>query len=118
MNGLILSSLVEAIQSRKDSTVKIVLGTQKLSPSQAGELFSLMNKLVAVYISPKESVSAKEIEQVDKLDPELHGKTQSQRLRNVLYKLFEQDGEGFKEFDSYYKGKTEKIIEHLKTKIK
>ena len=55
---------------------------------------------------------------MDQLDPEMEGKTQGQRIRNVLYILFTQDNEGFTDFDSYYKNKTEKYINHLKTKIK
>jgi hypothetical protein len=116
MNGLLIPTYVENITTRKDKSVKITLGTQELSPGKAGELFNLMNSLAMTYISPKD-VSQKEIDQVDKLDPELEGKTQSQRIRNVLYKLFEQNSEGFKTFDTYYKSKTEMYIEHLKAKI-
>jgi hypothetical protein len=117
MNGLLIPTYVENITTRKDRSVKITLGTQELSPSKAGEVFNLMNSLTMTYISQKE-VNQKEIDQVDKLDPELEGKTQSQRIRNVLYLLFEQDNEGFQSFDTYYKSKTEKYIDHLKTKIK
>lgn len=116
MNGLILSVYVENITTRKDKSVKLTLGTQELSPSKAGEIFNLMNSLAVAYISPKE-ISQKEIDQCDKIDPEFEGKTQSQRIRNVLYKLFEQGNEGFKTFDDYYRNKTEKYIEHLKGKI-
>jgi hypothetical protein len=117
MNGVLLSAYIENITTRKDRTVKITIGSQELSQGKAGELFTLLNNLAVVYISPKE-IDQKEIDQVDKLDPELDGKTQSQRIRNVLYKLFEQDNEGFGDFDAYYKNKTEKYIEHLKSKIK
>lgn len=116
MNGLLLPTYVENITTRKDKTVKITLGTQELSPGKAGELFDLMNKLAITYICPK-GVDQKEIDQVDRLDPEFEGKTQSQRIRSVLFKLFQQDNEGFKDFDNYYKSKTEKYIEHLKAKI-
>jgi hypothetical protein len=117
MKGLLLSVIVEGIRSRKDHTVAVTLGTQELSQGQAGELFNFNSKLCAVYISPKEGIDQKEIDQVDKLDVELGGKTQSQRIRNVLFKLYDQNAEGFKEFDSFYKAKTEAIIEHFKTKI-
>lgn len=116
MNGLILSTYVENVSTRKDKTVKITLGTQEISPGKAGELFGLLNQLAVTYISPKE-ISQKEIDQVDKLDPELSGKTQSQRIRNVLYKLYELSNEGFKDFNTYYQSKTELYIEHLKSKI-
>lgn len=117
MNGILLSATVENITTRKDHTVKIVLGTQELSPGKAGDVFNLMNKLAAIYISPKEVLTQSEIDQVDRLDPEFGGKTQSQRIRNVLFLLFQKDSEGFKDFDQYYHSKTEKYIEHLKAKI-
>jgi len=117
MKGILLPSIIENIATRKDNTIKITIGTNELSQGNAGELFSLVNKLAVVYISPKEAVDQRELDQIDKIDPEFQGKTQSQRLRAVLFKLFDQDKEGFKDFDTYYKSKTEKIIEHLKTKI-
>lgn len=117
MNGLLLAITVENITTRKDNTVKLTLGTQELSPGKAGELFNLMNKTAVLYVSPKETISQSEIDQVDQIDPEFGGRTQSQRIRNVLFVLFEKDKEGFKDFDSYYKSKTEKYIEHLKSKI-
>lgn len=44
-------------------------------------------------------------------------KSQSQRLRNVLYLLHESNQmEG--DFDDYYAEKMEQIINHFKTKIK
>lgn len=116
MNGILLPTQIENITTRKDKTVKITLGTQELSPGKAGELFNLMNQIAFTYISPK-SISQNELDQIDRLDPEFEGKTQSQRIRGVLFKLFQQDAEGFKDFDAYYRNKTEKYIEHLKSKI-
>lgn len=117
MNGLLVPAIVESISTRKDRTVKVVLGTQELSPANAGELLRLQNSLVAVYISQKETISQKEMDQVDKIDAEFEGKSQSQRIRNVLYKLWEQSSEGYKDFNLYYQSKTELYIEHLKAKI-
>lgn len=116
MKGILLASIVENITTRKDRTIKITLGTQEVSQGKAGEIFSLMNKLASVYISA-EAINQRELEQIDKIEPELQGKTQSQRIRNTLYILFSQNNEGYKSFDDYYKHKTELYIEHLKTKI-
>lgn len=116
MNGILLPAMIENIATRKDKTIKIVIGTQEMSQGKAGELFTLLNQIVGLYISPKE-ISQREIDQVDKLDPEFKGKTQSQRIRDVLYILFNQDNQGYKTFDDYYKSKTELYIDHLKSKI-
>jgi hypothetical protein len=116
MNGILLPATIENITTRKDKTVKLTFGTQELSPAKAGELFDLLNSFSVVYISPK-TIGQNELDQVDKLDPEFEGKTQSQRIRGVLFKLFQQDAEGHKDFDAFYRNKTEKYIEHLKGKI-
>lgn len=117
MKGIIFAGQIENITTRKDHTVKISIGTQELSPLKAGEIFETMNKLVAVYLSSKEVIPQSEIDQVDALNPDLPGKSQSQRLRAVLYVLFEKNNEGHKDFDSFYKNHTDVIIEHLKKKI-
>jgi len=116
MKGILLPVYVENLATRKDKSVKIVLSTQELTPNQAGELFGINGQLGIVYFSPKE-ITNKEVEQVDKIDAELGGKTQSQRIRNCLYKLYEQDHEGFNSFDNYYHHKTEKYIDKLKSLI-
>lgn len=117
-NGILLASIIENISTRSDGTIKVVLGTQEMSQGKAGELFALNRKLAAVYISPKDTINQKELDQVDSVEVDMPGKTQSQRIRAVLYKLFEQDNEGHKDFKAYYQSKTEVIITHLKSKIK
>ena len=116
--GILLAATVEGVQTRKDHTLSIRLGTQELSPDEGGRLLAMSGKLSAVYICEKESVPQDVLDQVDTVDVDAPGKTQSQRLRSVLYILFEQDKEGFKTFDEYYHAKTEAWITKLKTKIK
>lgn len=116
MKGQLLAAIVENITTRKDRSVKLTIGTQEVTPNEAGQLFQFMNQLVTVYLSPA-SIDHREIEQIDKLDPDLNNKSQSQRIRAVLYLNFQQANEGFKDFDSYYRAKTEKYIEHLKSKL-
>lgn len=117
MNGLIIAAQVESVSTRRDRTVKIVIGSQELSPANAGELMGLANKLVAVYISPKETLTQAELNQVDAIDPEFPGKSQSQRLRAVLFVLWQHAPEGYKDFDVFYKFQTEKIIDNIKSKL-
>lgn len=118
MTGILLSSIVENIATRRDGTIKVTLGTQELSQGKAGELFLLNGKLAAVYISAKDTIDQKTLDQVDSIEVDLPGKSQSQRMRSVLFILFEQDREGHKDFKSYYHAKTELLIDHLKSKIK
>jgi hypothetical protein len=117
MNGTIVAAIIESVQTRRDNTIKIVLGCQELSPSKGAELLGMMNKLTAVYLSPKETISESELKQVDAVDVELNGKTPSQRLRNVLFIMWQQKPDGYKDFDGFYKAKMELIIEHYKSKL-
>ncbi len=117
MDGTILAAQVERIATRADGTISVALGLQELAPLKAAEIFSLRNKVVAVYISPKETITEQELKQVDSIDIELGGKSQSVRIRNCLFILYEQNNEGFAIFDTYYKHKTELIIQELKSKM-
>ena len=117
MNGVLMAAGAEVLSTRADGSVKIVLGTQEISPTKMGELFALKKKVTAVYISPKETITDEELKQVDAIDVDFNTKSQAQRIRSVLYILFEQNSEGFQGFADFYKAKTEAYIEHLKTKI-
>lgn len=117
MQGVLIPVIIENITTRKDNTIKITLGSQEVSPQVAGELFRLLNKLAACYFSPKETIRQAEIDQVDELDVEMDGKSQSQRLRNVLFVLWQQSPEGYKDFKNFYQAKTEQIIDHFKSKL-
>lgn len=117
MNGLLLAAQIERVSTRKDRTVSITLGCQELTPARAGELMTFANQVVAVYISPKETISQKEVDQVDAVNPEFPGKSQSQRLRNVLFVLWQHAPENYKDFDVFYKHHTELIIDNIKSKL-
>lgn len=112
-----LPTIVTAIRTRVDGSLSVTVETNELSPTKAGELFSFRGKTTLMYLSPKETISQKEIDQVNALDAEVEGKTPSQRLRNVIYILFTQTPEGYTDFDSFYKYKMSVIIDHLKSKL-
>lgn len=116
MKGQLLAAIVENITTRKDKSVKLVIGTQELSPNEAGVLFQYMNQLVSIYVCPA-AIDQRELDQIDTMEPELNNKSQSQRIRSVLFLLFKQYNEGYKSFDEFYKAKTEMYIDHLKAKI-
>lgn len=117
MNGMLLSAIIENISTRADGTIKVVLGCQEMSAARGGELMTMNRKLAAVYLSPKESISQKEIDQVEAIDPMIPAKSPSQRMRNVLYILWSQSPEGFKDFDSFYKYKMESYIDAIKQNL-
>lgn len=112
--GLLLAAIVENVSTRRDGTLKITFGCQEMSSSKSGELVSMQNKVVAIYISPKETIPQAVLDTVDNVDIDMPGKTKSQRQRAVLYRIWELEKEGHKTFESYYSYAMEKHISDLK----
>lgn len=117
MKGILFSGIVESLRSRKDRTVAIVLGTQELSPEKAGELFNTNGKIVVAYLSIKGDITQDEQEIIDSIEPEQQGKSPSQRMRAVLYRMWEQKPEGYKDFNLFYLHWMDKMIDGLKVKL-
>lgn len=114
IEGLMLAAQVEGVQTRRDGTLKITLGCQEMSQSKAGELLTMQNKVCAVYISQKETISQAVMDMVDQADVDIPGKTKSQRQRACLFRIWELDKQGHKTFESFYSWWMEKNINDLK----
>lgn len=74
-------------------------------------LVTMPGSIVFVADGYEDSLDIPEIKTDD-----INRKTQSQRLRNVLYVYWEQVGKKG-EFEKFYKRETEKIIDHYKKKL-
>jgi|TARA_R110002110_G_scaffold168309_1_gene369759 hypothetical protein len=115
---IILDAQVEAIATRKDKTVKITLGTQEMR--DVGELFQLQNQLVSIGIATNTLTDDQvALLRESKFDLEVipTGKSSSQRLRGVLFRVWENDNGGFDQFENYYTHKIETIISHFKNQL-
>jgi len=115
---LILSTVLENITSRKDRSWKLTFGTQELLPDQVKGLSLALDKFI--YLALKvEDFKSEEIKLLDEAKAEYDdtSKSQAQRIRSVLFILWKQGNGGYEDFELYYKHHTEKIIEHLKSKI-
>lgn len=118
MDFLIIPAQLNRLNTLKDGTISIVFETQELSPNDIGQLYALRMKLCYVAIKP-ETFSAKEKEIVGELEAEIqpNGKTPGQRLRNVLYRLWEQNSEGYADFNLFYINRIDKLINQIKDKL-
>lgn len=115
--GIMFAAQVEGLRSRKDKTVALTLGTQELNPEKAGELFNTNGHLVMCYLSIKEHITDDQKEIIDSIEAPTQGKTPSQRMRNVLYRMWEQNNEGYTDKNLHYLHWMDKIIEQLKSKL-
>lgn len=113
-----LPAQIDSIRSLKDGSVKVTLETQELTPSAAGDLFSLQGKFC--YVAFKlEHFRREEIDALESLkaDYQETGKTPSQRLRNILHVWFKQEPQGFDSFTLFYEHHLEKLCDHFKGKL-
>lgn len=112
-----LPVIIEGIRTHKDNTLLISVACNELSPKQAGEIMTLHGKYAFMAIKP-ETFTKQETDLIHDLKvDESIGRTQSQRLRGVLFRSWEKDNEGFKTANLHYDAKMEEIINHFKNKL-
>ena len=115
---LLLPAIYEGSRDLKDRTKKLSFVTNEISPDQAANLQMMVQQFcyLAIKMEPFTKEQADVIASL-KNDFDEFGKTHAQRLRAVLYRLWEQGNEGYKDFNLYYAFKMENIITHYKGKL-
>lgn len=115
---LLTSAVLDRYARRKDRSVSITFSTGEKSSADVMNIDQLTDSYGYLYFKAEESLTPDEVKELDNLDTDLYDKpkTQSQRLRSVLYKTWEHHGQGM-EFKDYYKQETERIINHYKNKL-
>jgi len=109
---------LDGYRSLKDRTLKLTFETGEMSPEQMANIHYSLNKVGYLAFSP-DPFATHELEEIEKLKVEFDdtGKPPSQRLRGVLYKLWEQIPEGYSTFADFYNARMEKMINHFKDKL-
>ena len=115
-NPIQLPVLVTSLATRVDGAIKITLETRELSGQDSATLFDLRGTEAWVIIAPSEIKEEDVNLPTERADPALGTKTPSQRLRGVLFRLWQQNGGGT-DFESFYRIKLESIIDQLKAKL-
>src|SRR3990167_2752253 len=106
--------IIQKIESTDDIGWKLKLHTRELTPPEAGILSSLKGKEIWAAFDEME-IKPEDIK-VTKERVERGEKTPSQRLRAVLFVLWEQT-EKTSDFDTFYKQKVEQFIDKIKEKL-
>lgn len=109
---------LDSFRSMVDRGIKVTFVTGELSPEQVANIQYSFQMVGFLAFSPN-PFATHQLEEIDKLKVEFNdtGKPPSQRLRAVLYRLFEQSPEGYKTFNDFYMSKMEVLIEHFKSKL-
>ena len=112
MKAIKLNAVIKGLSARVDRSLSLNVSTPELTSEEKAELMNLQSVNIELYIKPLEEAP----DAVITIDKELNQKTPSQRLRNVLYVLHQQ--QGIKDdFDIFYKHNMNSIIEKLKDKL-
>ncbi len=106
---------IAKVSSMADGGLSLIVHTQEMVPADEAEVMQLKRKLGYFVFAVTESIQETDIPTESLEFP--NEKSPGQRLRAVLYKLWEQEPQGYKEFEGFYRGKMEKIITSLKEKI-
>ena len=109
------ASQIEKIETRSDNTIKLTIGTQEITSDQASKLFELKQKLGFFFFAEK-PISVDDIDIPDFVSEFKGDKTPGQRLRAVLYVLWEQKGKQGTA-DDFYKQQVERFIDAVKEKL-
>jgi hypothetical protein len=99
--------------SRKDRSIAFRVITGEIPPEHMAQFFPLNGCNVSLLVTPHEQDEGDEPIEVDS---EVDKKSQSERLRAVLFCIWDKKGRKGKFSDFYYQ-KTDDIIEWLKTKL-
>lgn len=114
----ILPAIVDGFRTLKDKTIRVTITTNELTPEQQMELFESQNSFGFLAFN-EDAFKTKEIEILEGLEADYNDQRlkPSQRFRNVLYRLWEKDNNGYKDFSKYYDFKMDQLINHYKSLI-
>ena len=112
---IIVPSILEIITTLKDGTIKLVFETNELRPADVGLLFSYRKSLGYLAFHP-DTFSEEQADLISSLkcadfDNE---KSDSKRMRNILFRLWQENKRGYEDFNLYYKYRMNGLCEMIK----
>lgn len=116
--AILIPAIYEGSRDLLDKSKKLTFKTNEITPKQAAELQTCVQQYVylAIRLEPFLKEQLQLLADL-KADYEDTGKPPSQRLRAVLYRLWEQTSEGYDDFNLFYIYKMETFIKHVKGKL-
>jgi hypothetical protein len=114
MKAVQFPALLESVSTKKDRSLKVVLSTQEMNEDDMASLFQYRDGVGYVTFTP----TAKSDIAVPNAPIESGEKSPSQRLRNVLWVLWEQRyKQQYDDPDIFYIWYMNKIIDQVKDKL-
>lgn len=116
--NLLLPVVLDGYSPKKDGSFSIRFVTQEQTPDQVANLHTCLGGYGFLVFKKEQPLTPDELNAIDNVDlPDDDRKTQSQRIRAVLFLNWKAEPQGFRTFDEYYKYHTEKFIDKLKKQL-
>jgi len=108
---------ISGIRTMADGSLRIQIDTQELPAEILTRVFELRN-IPGIVLVSTDKITDAEVDAVSYATSDFgfKQKTHSQRLRSVIYRLWEQEAKEY-EFDVYYANKMNQLINHYKEKL-
>lgn len=114
-----LAAVISKVTTMADNTIRLQVDCQEMGPDQTAKVFQHKGRLGWFMFKEQESQPFEE-KNLPEVKLESWEKSPSQRMRAVLYRLWEQEYEQRKtglSFEVYYREKMESIINQIKEKL-
>lgn len=112
MKTIFTQAIITGVRSKVDRSLGLTIATPELSTQEKALFMEMQGLNTEMTIKPLEEKT----EGIEKIDKDVNTKTQSQRLRVVLFVYWKQLGEK-ETFEDFYRTQTEKMIDHWKSKL-
>lgn len=110
------ATVIDKVETKKDGSLKITSYTaREMSAVEMAALFSFKNKEAWTLLSTDDDLTEADVPD-EKPDTMTGRKTQAQRLRAVIYRIWEQNGKKGNSED-HYRMVLESIIDQMKEKL-
>lgn len=108
----LVNATIGTVSSREDGSVAFRVITAELRPSEKGIVMDFHGRACSVTIAPHEGVA----EETVKVSTERGEKTPGQRLRDIIFVHFGQEGKPGGDFETFYRQKMALISAGYKSK--
>lgn len=110
-----IPSTISKVETLSDGTIRLKVDCQELQGQDGAEILKLYRKL-GVFVFSESDISEEDLKDLPEVKVEQGEKTPGQRLRGVLYRLWEQTKTG-KSFDEFYRDYMSALCEKIKEQL-
>lgn len=120
---LVIEAQCGRFSTLADGSGRLQFDTRELTPDEFREVGSINKKVGVLTFHPgREGLTEKELDAIKEVNlggalGDRKKKSRSQVLRQILYRLWQQDNEGFKTQEEHYDFYLTQIIDHFKGKL-